>query len=368
MLLDLIAGTRPNFVKIAPLVAAIRALQEKDYPVAYRLVHTGQHYDDGMSGSFFRQLGIPDPDIHLGAGGSTQAQQAASIMVAYEQVLLTRKPDLVLTVGDVTSAMACTIAARKIEGIRIAHVEAGLRSHDWTMPEEINRVLADSVSDYLFTTTREAGMNLLKAGVPEERIFFVGNTMIDSLLQHRPRFRQPELWEQLQLKEKEYLVLTLHRPANVDRADTLNGLINAVTTAAERLPVIFPVHPRTYKMLDERQWKERTNLHITGPLGYLEFNYLVQYARAVVTDSGGISEEATVLNVPCVSLRNNTERPETCTLGTNELAGTDPEAVRKSVAGLLSNGGKQGSIPELWDGHAATRIIATLVKLFGIRP
>lgn len=366
MLLDLIAGTRPNFVKIAPIAAAIRSLQDNGYPVSFRLVHTGQHYDDNMSGNFFRQLGIPEPDINLGAGGATQAQQTASIMVAYEQVLLQKKPDLVLTVGDVTSAMACTIAARKIEGIKIAHVEAGLRSYDWTMPEEINRILADSVSDYLFTTTREAGANLLKAGVPEERIFFVGNTMIDSLLQHKPHFRQPEWWTQLELEEQQYFVLTLHRPGNVDNAATLGRLIDAVTAAAAGMPIIFPVHPRTHKVLTDMHWKGAKNLHVTEPMGYLEFNYLVLHAKAVITDSGGVSEEATVLNVPCLSLRNNTERPETCTIGTNELAGTDPEMIGRLMAGLLSGGWKQGRVPELWDGRAAVRIAAELMKLFGI--
>ncbi|MFD0763865.1 non-hydrolyzing UDP-N-acetylglucosamine 2-epimerase [Mucilaginibacter lutimaris] len=363
MLVDIIAGARPNFMKIAPIIAAIKkaALEGKD--IKYRLIHTGQHYDKKMSGDFFEQLGIPEPDINLEAGGGTQAEQTAAIMIRYEKVLMEHRPDLVLVVGDVTSTMACSISAKKLNNIKVAHIEAGIRSGDWTMPEEINRMVTDAITDYFFTTSETANINLKKAGIDDSRIFFVGNTMIDTLLTQMPNFKEPPVWNELGLKPKEYIVMTLHRPANVDEEDGLRKLMSAIVDSSRGLPLIFPVHPRTAKML-KSVGIEAPNLHMIDPLGYLEFNYLVQHAKAVVTDSGGITEETTVMNVPCMTLRNNTERPETCTIGTNELLGTDPVAIPPAFDILFNNEWKKGAIPDLWDGKTSGRIVDVLLRLF----
>lgn len=359
MKIDLIAGARPNFMKIAPIVHAIQKASAKGVDISFRLVHTGQHYDQNMSGAFFEQLDIPTPDVNLGGSGGTQAEQTAKIMVGYEQLLSTESTNLCLVVGDVTSTMACSIVAKKMN-ISVAHVEAGIRSGDLSMPEEINRMVTDSITDYFYTTTPLASNNLKKMGVSDDRIFFVGNTMIDTLLKLRPHFKPPPIWDALGLKADNYLVMTLHRPANVDEEEGLKGLIKAIVMHSEGLPLIFPVHPRTRIMIERLDISYPT-LHMISPLGYLEFNYLVEKSKAVVTDSGGITEEATVMNVPCMTLRENTERPETITMGTNELLGVNPEAIAPAMEKLFMGAWKQGRIPEKWDGKTAERIIYHLI-------
>jgi len=356
--IDIIAGARPNFMKIAPIIDALKAAKKRGGPLCYRLIHTGQHYDRAMSGSFFEELGIPDPDINLEVGSGTQAEQTAGIMVAYEKVLLKDKSDFCLVVGDVTSTMACSIAARKL-GVPVAHVEGGIRSGDWTMPEEINRVVTDSITNWFFTTSDTANENLRRAGITDDRIFFVGNTMIDTLLKQMPRLRPPACWDSLKLEPGKYFVITLHRPANVDGEQQLLRLLHAIAEGTRGLPVIFPVHPRTAKNLRDAG-KTIPSIHYVDPLGYLEFNYLVKHSKGVITDSGGITEETTVLGVPCLTLRDNTERPETITIGTNELIGTDPSKLPPALARLMAGQWKKGAIPPKWDGKAAERIVAQL--------
>lgn len=362
MTIDLIAGARPNFMKIAPIVEAIHEAQKWGNNIEYRLIHTGQHFDHNMSAQFFTELGIPEPDVNLGAGGGTQAQQCAAIMVGYEQLLMeTFKPDVCLVVGDVTSTMACAIVAQKM-GVKVAHVEAGIRSGDWTMPEEINRLVTDSITDYFFTTTEYADANLLKAGIPQERVFRVGNTMIDTLLRQMPYFTPPPIWEELALQPKEYLVMTLHRPSNVDQEDTLKNLLSEIMAHSRNAPVLFPVHPRTAKMLERIEYFH-PRLLLVAPLGYRSFNYLVQNAKAVITDSGGITEETTVMGVPCLTLRDSTERPETVSIGTNALLGTDPSTIAPALDQVFQGTWKEGSIPPLWDGHTAKRIVRHLMEV-----
>ena len=416
MLITLIAGARPNFMKIAPLIKAIQAAEAAGKDIHYRLVHTGQHYDKNMSDTFFEELGIPMPDVNLGCGGGTQAEQTANIMVAFERDLMQNPTDLVLVVGDVTSTMACSIVAKKLN-TKVCHVEAGIRSWDLTMPEEINRMVTDALADYMFTTSEVANKNLVLQGaclevkgeeneikgeslevkgtengkadtpasglitssshrLPEEgytfervkqRVWYVGNVMIDTLLANRSRFRKPEVYDTLGLEEKNYIVMTMHRPANVDEEVHLKALMEQIITNVHGLPIIFPIHPRTAKIFynlwgNEEQLKALfPNLHIVAPMGYLEFNYLVERAKAVVTDSGGITEETTVMGVPCITLRDNTERPETCTVGTNELIGTDPAAVKPALDLLFGGQWKKGAIPALWDGHTAERIVEILL-------
>ena len=364
MLIDIIAGARPNFMKIAPIIEAIKIAYTEGYDIHYRLIHTGQHYDKNMSDNFFEQLGIPLPDINLEAGGGTQAEQAAAIMVRYEKVLMEKPSNLCLVVGDVTSTMACSIAAKKLN-IKVAHVEAGIRSFDLTMPEEINRMVTDSITDYFFTTSETANRNLTKAGISKKRIFFVGNTMIDTLLKQRSRFSKPDAWDTYKLRAKQYLVMTLHRPANVDQAEKLRSLIHEITSNAEGLPIIFPVHPRTAKIFKDLGIAAE-NLFTVEPMGYLDFNYLVEHAKCVITDSGGITEETTVLGIPCITLRDNTERPETVTVGTNELIGTNPKAIAPALKKLFSGNWKKGDIPQLWDGQTAPRIVNHLIALFQV--
>ena len=361
MLVDIIAGARPNFMKIAPIIEQIKIAQTNSKNIEYRLVHTGQHFDKNMSDSFFEQLRIPKPDVNLGAGGGTQAEQTASIMIGYEKLLIDNKSDLCLVVGDVTSTMACAIVAQKMH-VKVAHVESGIRSGDWSMPEEINRMVTDSITNYFFTTSEVANQNLRNNGVSNERIFFVGNTMIDTLLKNKPNFIKPSIWNDAKLEEKKYFVLTLHRPANVDQEIQLKDLLNQIVVHSKGLPIIFPVHPRTAKILKSIGIVAE-NLHLIEPLSYLEFNFLVEKSLAVVTDSGGITEETTVLGVPCMTLRDNTERPETVTYGTNELLGTNPEAIAPAMEKLLSGNWKKGEIPPLWDGKTAERIISILTKL-----
>jgi UDP-N-acetylglucosamine 2-epimerase (non-hydrolysing) len=361
MKIDLIAGARPNFMKIAPIIDAIHKFQNDGKDIQYRLIHTGQHYDKNMSESFFVQLGITQPDINLSAGSGTQAEQTAAIMIGYEKLLMSEKSNLCLVVGDVTSTMACSIVAQKLH-IPVAHVEAGIRSGDWTMPEEINRMVTDSISNYFFTTTPESGYNLRKMGKEDDNIHWVGNTMIDTLLKYRPKFQKPPIWDALNLSKNGYLVMTLHRPANVDEEGKLKSLIDEIITNSHNLPLIFPVHPRTAKILNSLEiYHER--FHTIDPLSYLEFNYLVENARAVITDSGGITEETTVMGIPCMTLRDNTERPETVTLGTNELIGTNPKAIKPAMKKLFAGNWKKGTIPEKWDGKTAERIISILTKI-----
>lgn len=361
MKIDLIAGARPNFMKIAPIIDSINKARGKGENLSFRLIHTGQHYDKNMSGNFFIELGIPEPDINLNAGGGTQAEQTAAIMVGYEKLLLNEKPDLCIVVGDVTSTMACAIAAQKLN-VKVAHVEGGIRSGDWTMPEEINRMVTDSITNYFFTTSVIANENLKNAGVGKERIFFVGNTMIDTLIRHRSHFKKPSYWDEFGLKKREYIIMTLHRPANVDEEGNLNELLKEIIKNTRDLPIIFPVHPRTAKKLQNSGISDPRLLMIE-PLGYLEFNFLVENSLAVITDSGGITEETTVMGIPCITLRNNTERPETISLGTNELIGTDPKALKPALEKLFSGKWKKGSIPELWDGKTSQRIVEILISL-----
>lgn len=361
MTITIIAGARPNFMKIAPIISAIEAQKRLGKDIDFRLVHTGQHYDRNMSGSFFDELGIPEPHVNLEGGGGSQAEQTAQIMVAFEKELLANPADIVLVVGDVTSTLACSIVAKKLN-TRVAHVEAGIRSFDLTMPEEINRMVTDAITDYFFTTSGTANENLRKSGVPDDRIFFTGNVMIDTLFKNEPRFIKPAAWDTFNLSEKNYLVLTMHRPANVDAEEKLKAMLHEITSNAHGLPVIFPVHPRTAAIL-KGIGVQADNLHMIEPLGYLEFNYLVKHAKAVITDSGGITEETTVMGVPCITLRDNTERPETITIGTNELIGTDPSAVAPAMKRLFDGNWKKGAIPELWDGQAAERIVAHLLEL-----
>ena len=358
---DIIAGARPNFMKIAPIIQAIDARRSAGGALSYRLVHTGQHYDAKMSGDFFEQLGIPAPHVSLGAGGGSQATQTANIMVRYEAALLEQRPDMCLVVGDVTSTMACSISAQKC-GVPVAHVEAGIRSGDWSMPEEINRLVTDAITNHFFTTSEVANANLRRTGVPDSAIHFVGNTMIDTLLANLPRLRAPSFWQEGSLAEKKYLVLTLHRPANVDDPAKLLRLIEAVSEASRGMTIVFPVHPRTARSLESAGKLPRGFLPV-DPQPYLEFNFLVRHALAVITDSGGVTEETTVLGVPCMTLRDSTERPETVTMGTNELIGTDPSAIEPALRRLFDGQWKRGGIPPLWDGRTGERIVDVLERL-----
>jgi UDP-N-acetylglucosamine 2-epimerase (non-hydrolysing) len=363
MKVTLVAGARPNFIKIAPLIEAIqKARQNDNAPISYRLVHTGQHYDKKMSDTFFEELNIPQPNVNLECGGGTQAEQTATIMVAFEKELIKNPADLVLVVGDVTSTMACAIVAKKLN-TKVAHVEAGIRSFDLSMPEEINRMVTDSITDYFFTTSEFANENLLKRGVDSANVFYVGNVMVDTLLKNRSRFVKPAIFDELALAKKQYLIMTLHRPANVDESNKLKALITEIVENVNDLPVIFPIHPRTAKLFAELKISA-PNLKIIEPLGYLEFNYLVERSKAVITDSGGITEETTILDIPCLTLRDNTERPETITIGTNELVGTDPKNIKSFLNKLFKEEWKKGGVPALWDGKTAERIVDEITKLW----
>lgn len=358
MKIDLIAGARPNFVKIAAIIHAIENDKNK---IDYRLIHTGQHYDEILSGSFFEDLNLPPPDINLNCGSGSQAEQTAKIMIAYEKALKTSKPDMCLVVGDVNSTFACAITAKKMQ-VKIAHVEAGIRSGDMNMPEEINRIVTDSISDYFFTTTPQAGLNLKKNGASKNKIHFVGNTMIDTLLRFQDQLKKPKIWDKLKLLKNNYFVITLHRPTNVDETKTLLPILEEISKTSKGLPVIFPVHPRTLKIL-KKTTLNYNNLHLIEPLGYLEFNYLVKNSKAVLTDSGGITEETTVMNIPCMTLRDSTERPETVNIGTNELLGTNPANIAPAMEKLFKEEWEKGEIPELWDGNAGKRIVEILNSL-----
>lgn len=356
-----IVGARPNLPKIAPVIREMRRHPEIE-PI---LVHTGQHYDEELSDIFFRQMGIPSPDINLGVGSASQAVQTAEILRRIEPVLTDLRPDLVLVVGDVNSTIAASLAAAKL-GIKVAHIEAGLRSFDRSMPEEINRVLTDAIADYLFVTEEDGIEHLLKEGRPPSSIHFVGNVMIDSLRHFLPIAQESRIGHELGLIKGgnwcPFAVLTLHRPSNVDSLDKVNHLFSAINAIAERVPVVFPVHPRTQQRLEQRRVKEHPQLLLAKPIGYLDFLCLLSKATLVLTDSGGIQEETTALGVPCLTLRENTERPITITEGTNLLVGTDPERIVGVAFEILRGKSKVGRIPPLWDGKAAERIIQILLQ------
>ncbi len=361
-----IVGARPNFMKMAPIIDALDQFPDQ---FEHRLVHTGQHYDARMSQSFFDDLGMPRPDVDLGVGSASHARQTARIMTEFEKVCEAEQPDLVIVVGDVNSTIACALTATKL-GIEVAHVEAGLRSRDRSMPEEINRLCTDAISDLLFTTDPIAGENLLSEGVAPEKIHFVGNVMIDTLNKHRAMAERLSLIDQLGLRPGEYATVTLHRPANVDDPAVLEGILSTLAEIGRTLPLVLPIHPRTKKMAEQfglsryfNEGRPVRGLWITEPLGYLEFLHLNMHARMVLTDSGGLQEETTVLGVPCITMRDNTERPITCEIGSNVLVGNRPENIMAAAKRVLEGDVRPGRIPDRWDGAAAIRIVETLRKL-----
>ena len=360
MKITIVAGARPNFIKIAPIIKAIENKQNSGANVSYRLVHTGQHYDKNLSDTFFEELNIPHPNANLEVKSGSQSVQTAAIMIAFEQELLHNPCDLVLVVGDVNSTMACAIVAKKLN-IKVTHVEAGIRSGDMTMPEEINRIVTDSITDYFFTTSTWAGENLLKYGADPSTVHFVGNVMIDTLYQNLNRITAPNFWTKFNLETGNYIILTLHRPANVDEEKSLVNLLVGIDNMVGDKKIIFPIHPRTKAILGEQNLHLK-NIQFVEPQGYLNFMYLIKNSFAVITDSGGISEETTVLGIPCFTMRNNTERPETQTIGTNTLVGTSIENLEKIFKEFLLNGPRKAGIPELWDGKASERIIDILLS------
>ena len=352
-----IVGARPNFVKMAALLEEFRRRPAMEC----RLIHTGQHYTPEMSRSFFDELDLREPDVNLDVGSGSAVWQMSEIMQRLEPVLIEWRPDVLVVVGDVTSTAAAALVAVKL-GIPVAHVEAGLRSFDRTMPEEMNRLVTDAVSDLLFTTEPSGGRNLQAEGIPPERIFFVGNVMIDTLLRFRARAEQTSVLERLGLAGGGYAVATLHRPSNVDRSESLAGLLSALSEIGRTLPVVFPVHPRTAQML-RAAGLDTSGIRIVEPLGYLDFLHLMSRARLVLTDSGGIQEETTILQVPCLTVRHNTERPVTIERGTNRLVGTDPQLITTAAREALAAPLPSGRVPELWDG-AASRRIADVLEQF----
>jgi len=356
---QLVAGARPNFMKIAPIARALR----EDGRIRPEVVHTEQHYDHRMSALFFEQLGLPEPAIRLGVGSGSHAQQTAQIMSRLEPVLVSRRPAAVLVVGDVNSTVAASLVAAKL-AIPVAHVEAGLRSFDRTMPEEINRIVTDALSDWLFVSERSGLENLAREGVPPEKVHFVGNVMIDTLLRFKERALALDTVTKMGLEPGGYALMTLHRPANVDDPLTLSRMLGPVVALGSRLPVVFPVHPRTTPVLARAGIHAGNGLRLVEPLGYLEFLGLMAGARLVLTDSGGIQEETTVLGVPCVTLRENTERPVTVREGTNRLAGVQPEGIEKAIAEALA-AERVPRVPELWDGRAGERVAAVLGRALG---
>jgi UDP-N-acetylglucosamine 2-epimerase (non-hydrolysing) len=358
----LVAGARPNFMKVAPIYKALAATQRYK-PI---LLHTGQHYDEKMSKVFFEELAMPEPDIYLGVGSGSHAEQTAKIMVEFEKILQKEVPDLVIVVGDVNSTLACSIVAAKLL-VPVAHVEAGLRSYDRTMPEEINRLVTDSISDLLFVSEPSGLHNLINEGVPDEKIFFVGNVMIDSLVTHIQKANESNILAQLNLKPKTYTLVTLHRPSNVDEKSSLEKILRIFEAISQKSKIVFPIHPRTKKMLEQFGLMDTVNrigIQLLDPQGYIEFLKLMKEAQLVLTDSGGVQEETTVLQVPCLTMRENTERPITIEVGTNLLVGTDETEVIDAAMKVLSGKVKKGLIPEKWDGRAAERIVAQLDQIF----
>lgn len=354
-----IVGARPNFMKIAP----IQRLMQASNKLEAILIHTGQHYDEKMSRSFFEDLELPEPDLYLGVGSGTHAQQTAAVMIELEKAVLELKPDLVLVVGDVNSTLAAAVVASKLH-LPIAHVEAGLRSFDRAMPEEINRIVTDTVAEFLFVTEESGRLNLLNEGIDPQKIYFVGNVMIDSLLYYRPKAEQSTILNELNLDSIPYALLTLHRPSNVDLPETFEQIIDALSKIQQELPIIFPIHPRTQKMIRqfnlEKKIAEMKNFNMIDPLGYLDFLKLMSKSAFVITDSGGIQEETTVLSIPCLTLRENTERPSTVELGTNIIVGMNPDRIIKESFNIINGHGKPGQIPPLWDGKTAERIVSIL--------
>jgi len=356
-----VVGARPNFMKVAPVVEAMRRRAREFAPL---VVHTGQHYDARMSEAFFRDLALPEPDAYLGIGSGSHAEQTAAVMQRFEPIVLAEKPDWVLVVGDVNSTLACALVCAKL-GVRVAHIEAGLRSRDRTMPEEINRLVTDQLSDLLLTPSPDADENLLAENIPRERIRFVGNVMIDSLYAQLERANRSQIREGLGVKGTDYAVVTLHRPSNVDDSAPLERILSALERISERLPVIFPAHPRTRRRLEEFNLMERVaalapRLRLIEPLGYLDFLRLFSGAKLVLTDSGGIQEETTALSIPCLTLRENTERPITITHGTNHLVGTNTATITAVAFDALDH--PRESLPPLWDGQAADRILNALLE------
>ena len=361
--IDVVAGARPNFMKIASLYYAHR--DRAACPLRFRLVHTGQHYDKNMSGAFFSQLDIPEPDVTFNINAQTQAEQTGQIMAAYEDLLSREpRPSLSLVVGDVTSTMACSIVAKKAS-IPVAHIEAGIRSGDWRMPEEINRIVTDAISDYFFTTSAGASENLRRGGIREEQIFFVGNTMIDTLVRNRQKFVKPPFFDELGLQEKNFFTITLHRPSNVDDPERLCLILSEIEKHTRDLPLVFPVHPRTSALL-KQIGSLSDRFHLVGPQPYLEFGYISANSLALITDSGGISEEATFNGVPCLTLRDTTERPETVDHGTNLLIGDDPKKLEPALQTLFAGNWKTGRRPKFWDGKTGMRILDILEAKFCI--
>jgi UDP-N-acetylglucosamine 2-epimerase (non-hydrolysing) len=358
-----VVGARPNFMKIAP----IKRVMDKYTDINNILVHTGQHYDKNMSKLFFKDLELPEPDIYLGVGSGTHAQQTAKIMIEFEKVLESEKPDLIIVVGDVNSTAACSLVAAKM-GIKIAHVEAGLRSFDRTMPEEINRIVTDSLADFLFVTEKSGMDNLKNEGVAESKVFFVGNVMIDSLIHFLHKAKTSNITSELHLDGEKYILVTLHRPSNVDIKENLESIIDTFSILEKDLKIVFPAHPRTKKMLAafhlDKRIKKMENLILLDPVGYLDFIHLMQSATLLLTDSGGIQEETTYLGIPCITMRENTERPVTIELGTNILVGSDNDQIVKETKKIINGKGKKGKVPKLWDGKAAERIVSILEKQF----
>lgn len=358
-----VVGARPNFMKIAPIIEALNHHSDR---FQQTLVHTGQHYDERMSKAFFDDLGMPRPDVDLEVGSASHAEQTARIMMAFEPVCLDKRTDLVITVGDVNSTLACALTAKKL-GIAVAHVEAGLRSRDMTMPEEINRICTDAIADLLFTTDRMADENLLQEGIPVERIHFVGNVMIDTLERHRAAAEKLPLIKELGLAPRGFAAVTLHRPSNVDDKATLRGILETLREISQDLPVVFPMHPRTRARVDAFGLSglldgQSGGIRAMEPLGYLEFLHLTMNARLVLTDSGGLQEETTVLGVPCLTLRPNTERPITCTQGTNQVVGNSKVRNLEAAQSVLNQPFPKSRVPEKWDGRAAERIVEVLLQ------
>jgi UDP-N-acetylglucosamine 2-epimerase (non-hydrolysing) len=365
MKIIVVAGARPNFMKIAPLIEELKAAKINRPRLRFILVHTGQHYDECMSRAFFDDLGLPCPDVNLGVGSGSHAEQTGRVTISFEALLVKEVPDWVVVVGDVNSTMACTIAAKKL-GIKVAHVEAGLRSRDRTMPEEINRVVTDVLCDLLFTTDTMASDNLTAEGIDPAKVHFVGNVMIDTLLKHRELARLCRQWDRFGLQAGSYGVMTLHRPSNVDERQIFEGIVSALEVIQQHLPLIFPVHPRTRKMAETfglwKQMESWQNVQLLEPLGYLEMLSLTSQAALILTDSGGLQEEAVGLGVPCITLRENTERPVTVAVGANHVVGNKPNAIVRAVKAIQANGRMQFRQPDKWDGSAAKRIVEILLK------